>query len=320
MNILKIITISTLTLSINVMLAQLPSTGVSSSNVLDGVYVKEHIPTKMVVQYTHLREADVMWSKRIWRTIDLRQKQNHPLYYPLKPLSDRMSLWDVIKYGVIEEGNLTIYDLGLDADDQFREPVKPTNGNINDPNFKLRIQSFFGVETSVPKIYQLNDPDVINGLANPGDPVTDANGLPVKFDTVVEYTTEEIVRYEIKEDWFFDKQRSVLDVRIIGIAPQVIFVNPVSENIEGFKTLFWLYFPECRYVFQNFYVYNPQNDAQRMSFDDFFWKREFSSYIKKESNIYDRDIGRTWTGIDALLESDKIKEEMFELEHDLWHF
>ena len=127
MNYFKIITINALVISMNAF-AQLPSSGVSSSNVLDGIYVKEHVPTKMVVQYTHLREADVMWSKRIWRTIDLRQKQNHPLYYPLEPLSDRRSLWDVIKYGVFDEGNLTIYDLGLDADDQFREPVKPKNG------------------------------------------------------------------------------------------------------------------------------------------------------------------------------------------------
>ena len=57
-----------------------------------------------------------------------------------------------------------------------------------------------------------------------------------------------------------------------------------------------------------------------MSFDDFFWKREFSSYIKKESNIYDRTISNSWSGVDALLESEKIKEEMFKLEHDVWHF
>ena len=69
---------------------------------------QEHVPTKRVIGYTHLREADVLWSKRVWRTIDLREKQNHPLYFPEIPISDRMSLWDVIKYGVLEEGSLTV--------------------------------------------------------------------------------------------------------------------------------------------------------------------------------------------------------------------
>ena len=72
--------------------AQLPGSGVSTqSGVLDGVYIQEHIPTKRVVQYPHLREADVMWGKRVWRVIDLREKMNHKLYYPLEPLSDRLS-------------------------------------------------------------------------------------------------------------------------------------------------------------------------------------------------------------------------------------
>jgi hypothetical protein len=57
-----------------------------------------------------------------------------------------------------------------------------------------------------------------------------------------------------------------------------------------------------------------------MSFDDLFWKREFSSFIKKESNVYDRKISPNWTGLNALLESERIKEEMFEKEHDLWHY
>ena len=104
----------------------------------------------------------------------------------------------------------------------------------------------------------LNHPDVLNGMAEPGEIMTDDMGVPVTFDTIVEFITQDVISYEIKEDWFFDKQRSIMDVRIIGIAPQVIKINPENDEIMGFQTLFWLYFPECRYVFQNFYVYNPK--------------------------------------------------------------
>lgn len=289
-------------------LAQLPSTGVSSSGVLDGVYVQEHIPTKRVVQYAHLREADVMFSKRVWRTIDLREKMNHPLYYPEEAMADRMSLFDVIRYGVFEEGSLTIYDLTADFDDKFRFPVKPANGNINDPAFIKRLNEFFGTVGQTARL----DPET-------DEFVYDDNGDQI-YDSVAEaYTSRDIIRYEIKEDWFFDKQRSVMDVRIIGISPVVYFRNEETGDIMGPKNLFWLYFPECRYVFQNFFVYNSSNDAMRMSFDDIFWKRQFSSYIHKETNVFDRQVSTVWDGLDALLESKRIKEEMFKIEHDVWH-
>ena len=73
-------------------------------------------------------------------------------------------------------------------------------------------------------------------------------------------------------------------------------------------------------MIQNFFVYNPDNDAQRMSFDDLFWKREFSSYIYKESNVFARTVSPNYEGLDALLESERIRNEVFLFELDLWHF
>ena len=290
--------------------AQLPGSGVSTqSGVLDGVYIQEHIPTKRVVQYAHLREADVMWGKRVWRTLDMREKMNHKLYYPLEKLSDRLCLYDIIKYGALEEGSLTIYSLnGLDLDDKFRFPVRPSNGNVNDPEYRKRLEGFFGYA------------EERDSIDNDGNVAIDDDGNDIKIEEITPYEAREIIQYKIKEDWFFDKQRSVLDVRIIGLAPVVYSKNPLTQEIDGLKSLFWLYFPECRYVFQNFFVYNPENDAQRMSFDDLFWKREFSSYIYKESNVFDRSVSPNYEGLDALLESEKIRNEIFLFEHDLWHF
>ncbi len=302
------ITILLLTILPFVVNAQLqPSSGVTvESGVLNGVYVPEHVPTKRVIQYTHLREADVMWSKRVWRTIDLREKMNHPLYYPEIPISDRRALIDVIKYGVLEEGSLTVYDPGASDDDQFKAPILKLAGET-DNEYRLRLESKFGTETTILK------------FDAKGDPVdADNDGFQDEETVAVAYETNEIIKYEIKEDWFFDKQRSVMDVRIIGISP-LVYYRDAANNITAEKRLFWLYFSECRYVFQNFYVYNPGNDAQRMSYDDLFWKRQFSSYIHKESNIFDRYISPSWLGVEALLESEKIKGEMFQLEHDLWN-
>jgi hypothetical protein len=72
------------------------------------------------------------------------------------------------------------------------------------------------------------------------------------------------------------------------------------------------------YAFANVEVYNRQNDAERRTLEDIFWKRMFGSYIYKETNVFDRIIDEYAQGIDALMESERIKEEIFLLEHDLW--
>lgn len=291
--------------------AQLPSSG--QTTVLDGVYQQTHIPTKRVISYTHLREADVLWSKRIWRRIETRERLNFPLFYPEEPISDRMSLFDVIKYAVFDEGSLTVYRPspaeslpGDGTGDQFSNPVLPPNGNRSDPEYIKELERMFGYEVTTPVLDEFDEP------------VIDAEGLPVEETTVEFYTGRDIVAWEIKEDWFFDRQKSEMDVRIIAISPVVY--KTVEGAITGESNLFWLYFPQCRYVFQNFFVYNSQNNAMRMSFDDLFWKRKFTSFITKEDNVYDRFVLDTEKGINRLLESEKIKEEMFKIEHDLWHF
>ena len=316
--------------------------------VLDGVYVKEHIPTKKVVPYEYVREADVTWSKRVWRVIDLREKFNHPLYYPLDDLQEGMwkknttcwSLWTIIRHHVMT-GDLTVYspynpdwEQWKDGD-MFKYPIVPNTPGGNyytDDEFRSRMFIYLGTEIVDPFAEPLKsneDPsmDSLVCVYDNGAPATmwDAGMPGVTCEAVYPpadtawYMAKDIVQYRIKEDWFFDKERSVLDVRIIGIAP-VIYARDSKGQITGFEELFWLYFPECRYVFQNFFVQSRHNDSQRMSFDDLFWKRMFQSYIVKETNLYDREIDSYKAGVDALLESERIKDKIFIFEHDLWSF
>lgn len=186
---------------------------------------------------------------------------------------------------------------------------------------------------------------------------------------VVTYlTSRAITAYNIKEDWFFDKERSVLDKRIIAIAPvarlkynakeaqndeesarafelerysTVLNVNPKGvigdyTKEEGFvkfvpfqtsdtsyiveRELFWLYFPHLRNVIINYYVYNDKNDAQWMSFDDFFMKRLYSAQIYKASEKFDQDINDVRTGVDALLKAQEIRETIRNWESDIWNY
>jgi gliding motility associated protien GldN len=257
-----------------------------AQTVLDGLYVKEHTPKRKPIPYPSLREADVMWNKRIWRTIDLREKMNHSLYYPTEPVQGRMSLFDVIKKG-ISEGTLMTFN---EANDDFQ--------------VQITRQDALGLleRVDLKQVQDPNDPD---------------NYVEV-IDTI-RVESRDVVQYLIKEDWFFDKQRSVMDVRIIGICP-VIIDKDQDGSERGRKKLFWLYFPNCREVFANSESFNRANDAERRTYEDIFWKRIFSSYIYKESNVYDREIDTYAKGLDALLEAEKIKHDIFNLEMDMWHY
>ena len=279
-----------------------------NSGVLDGTTPRSTITTKKVIPYPYVAERDVLWKKRIWRSIDIREKINHPLFYPEEPISDRASLFDIIKCAVLQEKSLTIYELGIEFDDQFKYPVVPVNGNPNNEEYNKRLLGFFGESQSIPR---LDDNDEF---------VYDESGFQIFDDTILQYTSLDIIRYDIKEEWFFDSKYSRMNVRILGISPVVYYRNQETGDIMGTKNLFWLYFPQCRYVFQNYKVYNRFNDSMEMSFDDLFWKRQFSSYITKESNIYGRNINQYARGREALLESERVKEDLFITEHDMWHY
>ena len=261
-----------------------------SPNVLDGAYVKETNLTKRVVPYPHLREADVMYKRRIWQEIDLRQKFNHPFFFPLDPIQDRKNLFDVIREALLVEGSLVAYSAGpLGEDDEFTFPLSADSiRTILNPVTPVKIYDDFG--------------EVIGSTQQSN-----------------ELSSDKITRYRIKEDWIWDRQRSERYVRILGIAPMMEDFD-VDGNSVGFRPLFWLYYPECRYVFANSEVYNMFNDAQRRTYEDLFQKRYFSSYIVKEDNAFNRQIVSYARGLDALAESERIQQELFNMEHDIWNY
>ena len=235
------------------------------------------------LDYEYQREADVFWSKNVWRIIDTRQKMNKPFAYPPKPLIQ------VIQEAALN-GKIKVYDPAVENADQFKR--------VMDPAEVARI----GVKRDT--VIQVN---VMN---------------PDKEDTVVVNNTlayYRITKYRVKEVWFFDTKTSSMQVRILGIAP-VMEDYDDKGNYRGDMTMYWVYFPDLRNILATQEVFNPQNDWQHISWDDLFAMRMFASYIYKESNVYDRNIQEYATGTDALLESDRVKQKIFEMEHDLWEY
>ena len=263
----------------------------SQESIIGGTFKKEDTKNSEYSKYAVLREADAMWSKRVWRVIDLNEKMNLAFKYPpSKQTTDRKNLIDVIM-DAIEEDSLIAYGY---EDDEFTRAIT-----------LKEILSRGGARIDTVM------------MPNPEPPYDEQ---PSVIQT--EFSRDKVIAYRVKEDWFFDKQRSVMEVRIVGIAPLIYAVDETGAIREGnIKIpLFWIYYPEARNLFSKSEIFNSGNNAQRLSYDDVFQKRLFGSYVYKESNVYDRRISDYTQGVSALIESERVKEEITNFEHDMWEF
>lgn len=241
------------------------------------------------IPYPFVREADVMWSKESWEIIDLREKMNQPLYYPLDTIHGRKSLVMALNEG-IRSGELVAFK----------------------PNYKNNAYEFDSKNIIIP-----------DSLAS-----LDINVVPIPNSTpfIQTWNPDEITQILVKEIWYFDRKTSQLNCEIIGLCLirgyDKVLGAPTST---GFPTeprmsyLYWIYYPEAREFLSKIPVYNPYNNTEQYSFDDLFVQRKFKSYFVREANVYnDRLITDYVSGREAQLESERIKKEIFDYEQDLW--
>ena len=298
-------------------------TSVIQAQVLDPelgprAWKKENVEQKgKAIELTHIREADVMWATRTWREIDMRQKINHPLYFPVgdSAIHGKRSFVQII------------YDLYLDSANFMK--------NYNDPlGVKLFETSQFERECTWEYISTniLSSVSVIRI-----DPVTcDVDTNFVTQPGWLDEIKPSLTKVKLMEDWFFDKQRSIMDVRILGLgikfpefSPQTIMspscgqltfsqFDPNPDPNAGQQI--WFFYPQLRDDLAVLECYQRHNDAARLSYDDIFVQRIFESYIYREENVYNRSILDYTLGLDALLEAEKIKNDIFEFEQNVWHY
>ncbi len=249
---------------------------------LDGIVQRKLILDKQLLPWEPIREADILWSKRLWRVIDVREKINLPFIYP------EMPFFTVLMNGIKQDSSVSIKAYKAD-NDKF--------------HYRMSSKELDGI---------LSSADTINQI----DPTTYESKIRIVFNQI---NPDDIKRYRMKEDWYFDRQQSVLKVRILGIAPLKDVKNEAGEFMYE-QPLFWIRYPDCREYLARNRAFIEGNDSNPMSWEDLFEQRRFSSYVTKESNVHNRRLQEYLQGIDLLLEGEKIKAEIFNYEHDLWSF
>ena len=293
----------------------------SFGQVLDGAFARETTVKRNVVPLPYIREADAMYSKKILRILELKEKQNLPLYYPqtrmtypgeLQPQRSRVNLLYLV------------YDIGVKGKTFYKATGKEIEDNESTDNrypvFKLDAADITNwwrepIEKDDPSRDSLLSYEgtmkVIDPYSDPDDP--EYIDVPMKME-LEESDRGVMDELWVWEEWFFDKQRSVMDVRIMAMSFD-------GQTSEGRVWPFWIAYNDYRPLFATHESFNTHNEAEHRTFDDIFLQRRFSSFIVAETNPYDnRLISDYLIGIEAIREGERIQDEMFKMEHDMWEY
>ena len=245
--------------------------------------------------YGYVHDRDVLMGKTTWEIIDLDERINFPLYYPIDTANigkERRSLYAVLTKAM-QEGKLTeVY-----TDSYFN--TKKTYKDI--------LASLSKIDTTDGGKEQFNA------------------GIKIDAQYIVktDLTAEDVTDYKIKGYWYFDKRQSELKYRLIGICPVTPDVYTIGKDDQDYIELFWVYFPAVRDILHEAKAFNDRNSAMPISFDHLLNSRRFSGVIYKEENVYgDREIAQYMRDNAQLelLESERVKDKIRDFEQDMWNY
>jgi len=258
------------------------------------------------VDYEYVDDKDILWSKVVYEFIDLNERLNFPLLFPVNDTKyddTRKSLWRVIKEN-IENGKISeVYDSN---NDNFTEASRIVGKDSTD------------LEANIYKNYNITD-------------IYKSKYVPESFVPREVASSADIFGYVIKGMWYFDKIHAELRYRLLAIQP---YGKDLKTSVDGEETetgYFWIWYPSIREILDTHLVFNDKNNNNRISFDELLINRRFSSYIYKYDNVYgDREIREYIRQRDnesyaqwqtrIVMESERIKKEILDFEIDMWGY
>jgi gliding motility associated protien GldN len=306
--------------------------------------------------YGYVDDKDVLFSKTTWEIISLSERVNFPLLFPVDIESVGNERRPLIHY-ILNEVQAELFPIYMldnlknekSLDNLEKELVYRIikGGSRQDPigQYKINqqgsnIQFIQNAGVIVPDSILQRETQIANygSLGITDDELAELELLnkeateDIMFENnllkPIDYTSQkfqysDVVRYKLKGVWYFDKRLGELRYRPIAICP--VIKTPESRLNEKADVidLFWIYYPDLRPALHYGRAFNDKNTSKSITFDHLINTRRFSGFIYKEDNVYeDRDIKSyiTDNALMQLLESQRIKEKIRNLEQDMWSY
>jgi len=290
MNIQVLATI-VITMSVHVVFAQqevkadplkaVVSTTVNPDTIptMDGFYHANNMEDAVPFAYPEINKKNIRFYKRVWRDIDLKDERNYILAVPGNSLIE-------VVMKAIQKGKLSLY-------------------SPDDDSFKSRLGAQEGLARFADSVLV---------------PIFDDEGNQIDSKmTLNEFDPARVTKFRVKEDIFFDKQRSRLETRIIGVAP-LMNITTSAELAEsvGSTPAFWLYFPQLRYSLVQVDITDPDKGLYEMTMDDFFVQHKFAGTIVRESSPGMLQNVKTANNGVQQLDGQQVEEQLDAYKRKLW--
>ncbi|KIC00532.1 gliding motility protein GldO [Flavobacterium sp. KMS] len=278
--------------------------------------------------YGYVHDRDVLMGKTVWEIIDLNEKINFSMYFPIDTAnigSDRRSMYDVLTKA-IKNGKIT--EVYTDSYFNTKKSMKDIQSSLS------RIDTTDAGREQLnqdPNAYVTQTIEKKKTTGKGKNKVTTSETVTVPASKTIssEYilktdlTAQDVTEYKIKGYWYFDKRQSELKYRLLGICPVTPDVYTINSEEKDYIELFWVFFPDARGVLHEAKAFNDKNSAMPISFDQILNSRRFNSTIYKEENVYgDRAIEEYMkdNAQNQLLESERVKEKIRNFESDMWNY
>lgn len=232
------------------------------------------------LEFDYIDERDILWSKIVYEKIDLNEKLNFPLLFPVNDetyAKNRKSLWRILKENII---NKRITELYFDRNDNFKDKM----------SFKdvLEVVSFT---------------ELINGVQTSAE----------------ELKSIDISGYRIKGMWYFDKRQGEMKYRLLGLMPigKNLKDDDGKNNTDLFWI--W-YPSIRKILHEEKVFNDKNNASSISFDQLLVSRRFSSFIYKEDNVYGDRSIKEyKIPGLESILESQRIKKEILDFEQDMWN-